>query len=70
MMSQWIRRKTKVADVAERKASLKGSWTGHIGRLTDEHWTKTILKWRPRVKPPHLAVDSNRLKKKYKKKKG
>src|SRR6201985_2415720 len=46
MTNQWIRQQTKIVDVMERIASLKWNWAGHIARLTDERWTKTIMNWR------------------------
>ena len=44
----WIREKTKVTDVAERAASLKWSWAGHVARYQDSRWTKKVIEWRPR----------------------
>ena len=52
MTNQWIRQQTKVVDVMERIASLKWNWAGHIARMTDERWTKTIVNWRPYSKRP------------------
>src|ERR1700761_4130181 len=52
MTNQWIRQQTKVVDVMERIASLKWNWAGHIARITDERWTKTIVNWRPYSKRP------------------
>jgi hypothetical protein len=52
MTNQWIRQQTKVVDVMERIASLKWNWAGHIARMTDERWTKTIMNWRPPTTRP------------------
>jgi len=52
MTNEWIRQQTKVTDVMERIASLKWNWAGHIARMTDDRWTKTIMQWRPPVKRP------------------
>ena len=61
--NQWIRQQTKVLDVMERIASLKWNWAGHIARMTDERWTKTIMNWRPPTtrpvgKPPERWTNS------------
>ena len=40
----------RVVDVMKRKALLKWNWAGHIVRMTDESWTKTIMDWRPPTK--------------------
>ena len=50
--NQWIRQQTKIVDVMERIASLKWNWAGHIARMTDERWTKTIMNWRPPTTRP------------------
>ena len=50
--NQWIRQQTKVVDVMERIASLKWNWAGHIARMSDERWTKTIMDWRPPTTRP------------------
>ena len=52
MTNQWIRQQTKVVDVMEEIASLKWNWAGHIARMVDERWTKTIMNWRPPKKRP------------------
>src|ERR1700744_4222155 len=52
MTNQWIRQQTKVVDVMERMASLKWNWAGHIARMTDERWTKTIMNCRPPTTRP------------------
>ena len=52
MTNQWIRQQTKVVDVMEEIASLKWNWAGHIARMVDERWTKTIMNWRPPTKRP------------------
>ena len=40
----------RVVDVMKRIASLKWNWAGHIARITDEDWTKTIMDWIPPTK--------------------
>jgi len=52
MTNEWIRQQTKVTDVMVRIASLKWNWAGHIARMTDDRWTKTIMQWRPPTKRP------------------
>lgn len=43
-----IRRRTKLTDIAQRVASLKWKWAGHISRREDERWSQKVLDWRPR----------------------
>ena len=52
MTNQWILQQTKIVDVMERIASLKWNWAGHIARMTDDRWTKTIMDWRPPITRP------------------
>lgn len=54
---------TKVVDVMTRIASLKWNWAGHIARMTDERWTRTIMncrppKTRPMGRPPERWTNS------------
>lgn len=42
-----IRRRTKVKDIVERICTLKWNWAGHIGRMTDNRWTRRVIEWRP-----------------------
>ena len=42
-----IRRRTRVKDVVERVCTLKWNWAGHIGRMTDNRWTRRVIEWRP-----------------------
>ena len=44
-----IRRRTKVADIAQRISKLKWQWAGHIARRTDGRWGRKVLEWRPRT---------------------
>ena len=52
MTNEWIRQQTRVTDVMERIALLKWNWAGHIARMNDDRWTKTIMQWRPPMKRP------------------
>ncbi|CAH2105633.1 unnamed protein product [Euphydryas editha] len=44
-----IRRRTKVADIAQWICKLKWQWPGHIARRTDGQWSRKVLEWRPRT---------------------
>ena len=44
-----MRRRTKVTEIAERIATLKWRWAGHIARMTDDRWTRRTMIWRPRT---------------------
>ena len=43
----WVRGQTKVLDIIESIKWSKWKWAGHIQRMTDERWTKTLTNWRP-----------------------
>ena len=43
----WVREQTKVLDIIESIKWNKWKWAGHIQRMTDERWTKTLTNWRP-----------------------
>lgn len=41
-----IRSKTKTIDALSYSQKLKWKWAGHIARLKDQRWTKTVTLWR------------------------
>ena len=45
--NEWIRAKTKVADVRTEAAKLKWQFAGHNARQLDNRWNKQIIHWRP-----------------------
>ncbi|CAH2237177.1 jg11150 [Pararge aegeria aegeria] len=47
--SEKISRRTRVTDIAQRVAKLKGKWAGHIARRTDGRWGSKVLEWQPRT---------------------
>lgn len=61
-----IRRRSKVEDIAQAILSTKWSWAGHVARLSEERWPKSILTWRPRLskrpvgRPPKRWTDDLR----------
>lgn len=42
-----IRKKTKAKDAAQRILHQKWKWAGHIQRVPDERWSKTVTNWYP-----------------------
>ena len=42
-----IRKRTKFTDALCHAKCLKWDFCGHIQRLTDERWTRTVEKWQP-----------------------
>ncbi|CAH2235766.1 jg7624 [Pararge aegeria aegeria] len=42
-----IRRRTRITDMAQRVAKLKGQCAGHKARRTDGRWGLKVLEWRP-----------------------
>ena len=42
-----IREQTKFKDVVRHILKLKWSWAGHIGRMSDNRWTKKCTRWAP-----------------------
>ena len=42
-----IREKTKFKDVVRHILKMKWSWAGHIGRISDNRWTKKCTRWGP-----------------------
>ena len=42
-----IREQTKFKDVVRHILKMKWSWAGHIGRMTDNRWTKKCTRWSP-----------------------
>lgn len=44
--NEWLRKRSKVEDIAIRIASQKWQWAGHVARMSDK-WSKKILDWRP-----------------------
>ena len=48
--NEWIRSQTKVRDLSEIVKVIKErkwTWAGHISRMTDKRWTKSITEWKP-----------------------
>ena len=45
--NEWIRSQTKVRDILRIIKERKMIWAGHISRMTDSRWTKSITEWRP-----------------------
>ncbi|CAH2258541.1 jg12373 [Pararge aegeria aegeria] len=41
-----IRSATKIIDALSYAKKLKWKWAGHVARLTDHRWTKTVTTWR------------------------
>ena len=40
--NEWVREQTGLQDIMTVTRKLKWQWAGHIARLTDNRWTKTI----------------------------
>ena len=49
LRNEYIRKRTKVTDIALRICRLKWLWAGHIARRTDGRWGGKVLEWRPRT---------------------
>ena len=49
LRNEYIRKRTKVTDIALRICRLKWQWAGHIARRTDGRWGGKVLEWRPRT---------------------
>ena len=47
--NEWIRSQTKVRGIVKTITERKWTWAGHISRMTDKRWTKSITEWRPMV---------------------
>ena len=45
--NKWIREQTKVKDVLTTAKRNKWRWAGHLGRITDERWSKLTTEWQP-----------------------
>ena len=45
--NEWVREQTGLQDIMTVTRKLKWQWAGHIARLTDNRWTKTITEWIP-----------------------
>lgn len=43
-----IRNITKIKDVLEKARELKWDWAGHVQRMPDDRWTKSIENWNPK----------------------
>ena len=45
--NEWIREQTGLRDIKLVTSKLKWQWAGHIARLPDNRWTKTVTEWIP-----------------------
>ena len=45
--NQWIRQQTGVQDIIVRIKQLKWQWAGHVARISDDRWTRTVTEWLP-----------------------
>lgn len=61
--NNWVRRQTGVQDIIVRIKQLKWQWAGHLARVTDNRWTKSVTEWIPldmkrkRARPKTRWVD-------------
>ena len=45
--NEWVRQQTGVQDIIVRIKQLKWQWAGHVARLNDNRWTRTVTEWLP-----------------------
>ena len=45
--NEWVRQQTGVQDIIVRIKQLKWQWAGHVARLNDDRWTRTVTEWLP-----------------------
>ena len=45
LRNEYIRKRTKVTDIALRICRLKWQWAGHIAGRTDGRWGGKVLEW-------------------------
>jgi hypothetical protein len=45
--NEWVREQTGLRDIKLVTSKLKWQWAGHIARLPDNRWTKTVTEWIP-----------------------
>ena len=45
--NEWVRQQTGVQDIIVRIKQLKWQWAGHVARISDDRWTKTVTEWLP-----------------------
>jgi endonuclease/exonuclease/phosphatase family metal-dependent hydrolase len=45
--NEWVRQQTGVQDIIVRIKQLKWQWAGHVARITDNRWTRSVTEWLP-----------------------
>ena len=45
--NEWVRQQTGVQDIIVRIKQLKWQWAGHVARINDDRWTRTVTEWLP-----------------------
>src|SRR5271156_2935417 len=43
----WVRQQTGARDIIVRIKQLKWQWAGHVARINDNRWTRTVTEWLP-----------------------
>ena len=38
-----------MVDIVQKCCKLKWQWAGHVGRRTDERWSRRVFEWRTRL---------------------
>jgi hypothetical protein len=45
--NEWVRQKTGIQDIIVRIKALKWQWAGHLARINDHRWTRSVTEWIP-----------------------